>query len=61
MEEVARVQVAVLGGYSYYAPIPSVLAKVMGLKKGTPLRVYRDGSRIIFEEEKPVWPKVTNQ
>jgi hypothetical protein len=57
-EEVAKVQVTILGGYSYYAPIPASLARVMKLTKGTPLRVYRDGDRIIFEEENPVWPVV---
>jgi antitoxin component of MazEF toxin-antitoxin module len=52
MEEVARVRVAMFGG-SYYLNLPSTLVKVMGLEKGKTMRVYREGSRLIIEQEKP--------
>lgn len=57
MEEVAQVRVAMFGG-SYYLNLPATLSKVMGLEKGKVMRVYRDKNKIIFEEEKPVWPVV---
>ena len=50
MEEIARGKVVLVGGGSYYFPIPFAIAKIMGFEKGTAVRVYRNGNRIIYEK-----------
>ena len=50
MEEIARGIVVLVGGGSYYFPIPFAIAKIMGFEKGTAVRVYRNGNRIIYEK-----------
>jgi hypothetical protein len=57
MEEVARVRVAMFGR-SYYLNLPGHVVEVMGWEKGERMRMYREGNKLIIEEEKPVWPVV---
>jgi hypothetical protein len=45
-------------GRSYYLNLPGHVVEVMGWEKGERMRMYREGSRLIIEEEKPVWPVV---
>jgi len=49
MEEVDHKKVAAFGK-SLYIPLSSSLCRVMNIVKGSELRVYRDGSKIVHEK-----------
>ena len=51
MEEVDHKRVAAFGK-SLYIPLSSSLCRVMNIAKGSELRVYRDGDKIVHEKVK---------
>ena len=50
MEQIDFTNVAAFGG-SLYVRLPAPICKVMGIEKGSEMKVYKDGNKLVFESD----------